>query len=112
MRSPVHLQQTVNCGNAMIDNSGDKDSECVESETHLTTRHNSVDAVVQKSYHVDERHEEGAPADDGGTVVDKIEEFYVIWLVAHLGIVHIFSHVGDDKDTQVVHLCGNAKWVD
>lgn len=96
----------------MIDNSGYKNSESVESETHLAARHHSVDAVVQQSYHVYERHEEGAPADDGGTVIDEVEEFYVIWLVAHLGIVHIFSHIGDDKDTQVVHLCGNAKWVD
>ena len=111
MRPPVHLQQTVNSGHAVIDNPRHEDSESIQSETHLAARHHAVDAVVQQSHHVYERHEESAPADDSGTVVDEVEELDVVRLVAHLRIVHILGHIGNDKHAQVVHLRGNAKWV-
>jgi hypothetical protein len=112
MRSPVHLQQSVHRRHAVVDNPREEDGEGVEGEADLAAGHDLVDAVVEQSDHVDERHEEGASADDDGSVVDEIEELEVVGVVADRLVVHVLGDVGDDQHAEVVHLRGDAKRID
>lgn len=56
----------------MIESTCEEDGEGVESEADFATGHDFVNAVVEQSDHVEQGHQEGAAADDGGSVVDEV----------------------------------------
>lgn len=112
MRAPEHLQQAVHGGHAVVRNPSEENGECVESEANLSAWHDFVDAVVQQSNHVDQRHQKGAPANDGRAIVDEIEELDIFRISALGLIIHVLGDVCDDKHAEVIHLGWDAERVD
>ena len=112
VRPPEHLQQAVNSSHAVVRDSSQEDGERVEREADLAAGHDFVDAVVEQADHVDQRHQKGAPADDGRALVDEVEELDVFGVGALGLVVHVLGDVGDDEHAEVVHLGGDAEGVD
>lgn len=112
MGSPVHLKQPIYGSHTVIDDSREEYGESVESETYFPTRHYFIDAVIEQSDHVDQRHQKSASTDDGRTVVDEVEKLDIIWVFANSFIVHVLGDVCNDEHTQVVHLGWDAEGVD
>jgi len=96
----------------VVQQPGQKDEHCVERETHLAARHDLVDAVVQHSHHVQNGHQGSPQAGHHRPVVDEVQKLQVLAVTAAVAPQQGFGAVGDDKDTQVVHLCWDAEGVD
>lgn len=110
--APDELVKTEHCSCAVIQESSQKDEDCVESEADFSTGHHFVDAVVEQSDHVEYRHECSADAGDHGTIVDEVQKSKILIIVAGISGEYGFSAVGDDEYSQIVHLCGDAEGVD
>ena len=80
----------------MINEPRQEDNQSVQSETHLATRHDLIDAEIQHSEHIEQREDKGAPTDDDGSVKYKIQEIDVTTIVAYILVVHILSHKSHD----------------
>lgn len=83
----------------MIQKSSQKDEHGVQSETHFSTGHHFVDAIVEQSDHVEYRHECSAYTGDHGTIVDEVQKCKILIIIAGISGEDGFGAVSDDEDS-------------
>ena len=75
---PNKFNQPEHRGRAVVQQARQKNEHSVEREADLPARHHLVDAVVQQSHHVEDRHQRSPQAGYHGPVVDEVEEGQVV----------------------------------
>ena len=95
--APDELVKTEDCCCAVIQESSQKDQDCVESQADFSAGHHFVDAVVEQSDHVEYRHECSADAGDHRTIVDEVQKSQILIIIASISGEYGFGAVGDDE---------------